>query len=42
MSIEGDIGAKNIIEINYDNILNVQVNNKNITKDFNTKESFSS
>ena len=40
MSIKGDIGAKEILKINNDKILNIQINNQSINKDFNTKESF--
>ena len=42
ITIEGDVGAKKILELNKDKILNVQINNKNITKDFNTIKNFNS
>jgi len=40
MSISGDFGAKKILEINKDKILNLKINDQGITKDFNTKENF--
>tara|TARA_B100001123_G_scaffold39884_1_gene41088 strand:- start:1752 stop:2336 length:585 start_codon:yes stop_codon:yes gene_type:complete len=40
MSISGDVGAKKILEINKDKILNLKINDQGITKDFNTKENF--
>ena len=40
ISIEGDIGAKKILEQNKDKILKVKIDNINITKDFNTKDDF--
>ena len=42
ISIEGDIGAKKILEQNKDKILKVKIDDINITKDFNTKDNFSS
>ena len=42
MSIKGDIGAKKILEKNKNKILKVEVNDINITKDFNTKSDFNS
>ena len=42
MSIKGDIGAKKILEQNKNKILKVEVNDINITKDFNTKSDFNS
>ena len=42
VSIEGDIGAKKILEQNKDKILKVKIDDINITKDFNTKDNFNS
>ena len=42
ISIEGDIGAKKILEQNKDKILKVKIDDINITKDFNTKDNFNS
>ena len=42
MNISGDVGAKKIIELNKNKILNVDIKNKNITIDFDTKDSFDS
>ena len=42
INIKGDSGAKKIIEINNDKILNIEINNQNIKKDYNTKENFDS
>ena len=42
ITIEGDVGAKKILELNKDKILNVQINNENITKDFNIIKNFNS
>ena len=42
ISIEGDIGAKKILEQNKDKILKVKIDDINITKDFNTKDDFNS
>ena len=42
MSIEGDAGAKKILEKNKDKILKVKINDINITRDFNTKNDFNS
>ena len=39
-NIKGDIGAKKILEINKEKILNVEINDECIKKDFNTKENF--
>ena len=41
MNIDGDVGAKKIIEMNKDKIFNLETNDINVTVDFNTKESFS-
>ncbi len=40
MSVNGDKGAKKIIEKNKNKILKVEVNDISITKDFNTKDDF--
>ena len=40
MTIQGDVGAKKILELNKDKIMSVQIDDQNITKDFNTKENF--
>ena len=42
MTIEGDIGAKKILELNKDKILNIQTNDQSIIKNFNTMDNFSS
>ena len=42
MTIEGDIGAKKILELNKDKILNIETNDQNIIKNFNTMDNFSS
>ena len=42
ISIEGNIGAKKILEQNKDKILKVKIDDINITKDFNTKDNFNS
>ena len=40
MTIQGDVGAKKILELNKNKILNVEVGNLSIRKDFNTKDDF--
>ena len=40
MSIQGDAGAKKILELNKDKITYVQIDDISIVKDFNTKENF--
>ena len=40
--ITGDIGAKKILELNKDKILNLEINDQSITKGFNTQGDFSS
>ena len=40
MTIQGDVGAKKILELNVDKILNVEVGNQSIREDFNTKDDF--
>ena len=42
MKIKGDVGAKKILELNKDKILNLEINDQNITKGFNTQDDFSS
>ena len=42
MDITGDVGAKKILELNKDKILNLEINNQSITKGFNTQGDFSS
>ena len=42
MTIEGDVGAKKILELNKDKILNIETNDQNVTRDFNTRDNFSS
>ena len=39
-TVEGDIGAKKIIDINKSKILFCETNDISVTKDFNTKDSF--
>ena len=41
MTIEGDAGAKKILELNKDKILNIETNDQGITKNFNTVDNFS-
>ena len=40
MTIQGDVGAKKILELNKDKISKVIIEDKGITKDFNTREDF--
>ena len=40
MTIQGDVGAKKILELNKSKILNVKITNQSIRKDFNTKDDF--
>ena len=42
IDISGDIGAKKILELNKDKILNLEINDQSITKSFNTQGDFSS
>ena len=42
MDITGDVGAKKILELNKDKILNLEINDQSITKGFNTQSDFSS
>ena len=40
MKIEGDIGAKKILELNKNNILYLEINDESIKRDFNTIQNF--
>ena len=42
MNISGDAGAKKILESNKDKILNLEINDQNITKGFDTQDNFNS
>ena len=42
MSIAGDVGAKKILELNNDKILNIETNDQGITKNFNRLDDFNS
>jgi len=42
MDTSGDVGAKKILELNKDKILNLEINDQSITKGFNTQDDFSS
>ena len=42
MNITGDVGAKKILELNKDKILNLEINDQSIVKGFNTQDDFSS
>ena len=42
MNITGDVGAKKILELNKDKILNLEVNDQSIIKNFNTLDDFNS
>ena len=42
LNISGDVGAKKILELNKDKILNLEINDQNITKGFNTLDDFRS
>ena len=42
LDITGDVGAKKILELNKDKILNLEINDQSITKGFNTQDDFSS
>jgi len=39
-NIEGDVGAKKIIEMNKNKILFCETNDMSVTKDYNTKDCF--
>ena len=40
MTIDGDVGAKKILELNKDKILNIETNDQSTTKNFNTLNDF--
>ena len=40
MNISGDTGAKKILELNKDKILNLEINDQSITKGFDTQDNF--
>ena len=40
INISGDVGAKKILALNKDKILNLEINDQCVTKDFNTQDSF--
>ena len=40
MSVTGDFGAKKILNENKSKILNIKIDDINITKDFNTEDDF--
>jgi len=40
MGITGDVGAKKILELNKDKILNLEINDQSITKGFDTQDNF--
>ena len=42
LDIRGDVGAKKILELNKDKILNLEIDDQSITKGFNTQDDFSS
>ena len=42
MHVSGDVGAKKILKLNEDKILNLEINDQSILKGFNTKEDFNS
>ena len=42
LDIKGDIGAKKILELNKNKILNLEINDQSITKSLNTQDDFSS
>ena len=42
MNITGDVGAKKILELNKSKILNLEINDQNVIKGFNTQGDFSS
>ena len=41
LNITGDVGAKKILELNRDKISDLEINNQNISKSFNTQGDFS-
>ena len=42
ISIKGDVGAKEILELNKDQILNLETDNQSIIRGFNTQRDFNS
>ena len=42
MDITGDVGAKKILELNKDKILNLEINDQSIIKGFDTQDNFNS
>ena len=42
IDISGDIGAKKILKLNKDKILNLEIDDQSIVKGFNTQRDFSS
>jgi len=42
MDTTGDVGAKKILELNKDKILNLEINDQSIARGFNTQDDFSS
>jgi len=42
INISGDVGAKKILELNKDKILNLEINDQSIAKGFNTQDDFNS
>ena len=42
INISGDAGAKKILELNKDKILNLEINDQSITKGFDTQDNFNS
>ena len=40
MTIQGDFGAKKILELNKNKLLNLETNDENIIKNFNAQDSF--
>ena len=42
INISGDVGAKKILELNIDKILNLEINDQSIARGFNTQDDFSS
>ena len=42
LDIRGDVGAKKILDLNKDKILNLEIDDQSITKGFDTKDNFNS
>jgi molybdenum cofactor cytidylyltransferase len=42
MTVQGDSGAKMILQLNEDKVFNFETSNENVVKNFNTIESFNS